>query len=160
MGNRASSEWHASLQQRLTPFAFRTFCAKRRHRNRRPSALHFLREIRTEKVSLHPTDPARHRDYNKGMVLRKGGKVLRIIKFILHGPLCGRWYATPIFVDGSKGGVSGFDSFASMESFTSKYQGAAIVYIGAVAARRRRVTQNRARRASIIDACSTETLRS
>ncbi|SOZ62838.1 hypothetical protein CBM2633_B80031 [Cupriavidus taiwanensis] len=57
-----------------------------------------------------------------------------IVKFILQGPLCGRWYATPVFADGSKGGVTGFDSFASMEAHTARYPGAAVIYAGPHAA--------------------------
>ncbi|CAM3395354.1 hypothetical protein [Cupriavidus taiwanensis] len=57
-----------------------------------------------------------------------------IVKFILQGPLCGRWYATPVFDDGSKGGVTGFDSFASMEAHTARFPAAALVYMGPHAA--------------------------
>ncbi|SOY63838.1 conserved hypothetical protein [Cupriavidus taiwanensis] len=58
----------------------------------------------------------------------------KIVKFILQGPLCGRWYATPVFADGSKGGVTGFDSFAAAEAHTARYAGADIVYAGPHAA--------------------------
>ncbi|SOZ38057.1 hypothetical protein [Cupriavidus neocaledonicus] len=57
-----------------------------------------------------------------------------IVKFILQGPLCGRWYATPVFADGSRGGVTGFDSFASVEAHASRHHGAAIIYAGPHAA--------------------------
>lgn len=34
---------------------------------------------------------------------------------VIHGPLCGMWYITPVFSDGTKGGVTGFESRTRLE---------------------------------------------
>lgn len=56
--------------------------------------------------------------------------MLPVSKVVLFGPLCGRWYVTPIFKDGTRGGATGFDSRIDAELHQKKSFPSAVVLRG------------------------------
>lgn len=41
---------------------------------------------------------------------------MSITHVVIFGPICGRWYVSPILNDGVKGGATGFDSIGAAQA--------------------------------------------
>lgn len=57
--------------------------------------------------------------------------MMHVTSVVIYGPLFGRWYVTPFFDRGERGGSTGFDSMNDAEGFaTKKFAGAEVLRAG------------------------------